>query len=188
MTKGLTLEWVVAVQGRFARSVSLVRDAGRADALGGYILTPTGREVLLRLAEALRGESFSRAWSLTGPYGTGKSAFALFVAHLLGGEGAARKQAHAILEQEDTELYGRLFGAGAPLRKKTGRLCPVLVSGSPWIKPWPVASSPPCGRPPTGEDHHRLSNIWNSSRMVTEPTTLPLLSSGSMKKPTSICG
>src|SRR5260370_33321601 len=117
MTKGLRLEWVVSVQGRFARSVSLVRDAGRADALGGYILTPTGREVLVRLADALRGESFSRAWSLTGPYGTGKSAFALFVAHLLGGEGSARKQAHAILEQEDKALYERLFRVAAPPRK-----------------------------------------------------------------------
>jgi hypothetical protein len=130
MTKTLPLEWLVAVHGRFARSVSLVRDAERVDALSGYILTPTGRDVLHRLAEALRGESFTRAWSLTGPYGTGKSAFVLFVAQLLGGEGAARRQAHSILEREDKELYERLFGGGGVLRKKAGRLCPVLVSGS----------------------------------------------------------
>lgn len=35
MSDALALEWVVNVQGRFTRSVSLVRDAGRPDALGG---------------------------------------------------------------------------------------------------------------------------------------------------------
>ena len=45
---------LIVVSPRFARSVSLARDANRSDALDGYILTPTGRDVLRRLAEALR--------------------------------------------------------------------------------------------------------------------------------------
>lgn len=130
MSEALALEWVVNVQGRFTRSVSLVRDAGRPDTLSGYILTPTGRDVLHRLADALRGESPTRAWSLTGPYGSGKSAFALFVAQLLGGEEPARKQARDLLEREDAELCERFFGANGPLRKRVGRLFPVLVTGS----------------------------------------------------------
>lgn len=93
MTDSPTLDTLISVSPRFARSVSLARDAGRADALDGYIFTPTGRDVLRRLAEAMRGESPTRAWSLTGPYGSGKSAFALFAAQLLAGEEEVRSHA-----------------------------------------------------------------------------------------------
>ena len=44
-----TLDSLVAVSPRFARSVALARDAHLTDALDGYILTPTGRDVLKRL-------------------------------------------------------------------------------------------------------------------------------------------
>ena len=67
MTDSLTLDKLVAVNPRFARSVSLTRDAGRSDALDGYILTPNGREILRRLSAALVGETSTRAWSITGP-------------------------------------------------------------------------------------------------------------------------
>ncbi len=80
MSDSPTLDKLVVVSPRFARSVSLVRDAHRADALDGYILTPTGRAVLRRLTDALHGETTVRAWSITGPYGSGKSALALFAA------------------------------------------------------------------------------------------------------------
>ncbi len=130
MTASLALNKLVVVNSRFARSVSLVRDALRPDALQGYILTPTGRDVLHRLADALRGDSQTRAWSLTGPYGSGKSAFALFCAQLLGGEQRPRLQARTLLEEEDASLADLFFGQGAKLSKKSGRLCPVLVSGS----------------------------------------------------------
>ena len=82
MSASPTLDTFVVVRPRFARSVSLVRDAERPDALDGYILTPIGRDVLRRLADALRGDSPTRTWSLTGPYDSGKSAFALFAAQL----------------------------------------------------------------------------------------------------------
>jgi hypothetical protein len=93
MSDSPTLDRLVAVRQRFARSVSLARDAHRSDALDGYILTPTGRDVLRRLAGALRGETPTRAWSLTGPYGSGKSAFALLAAQALAGEPWVRDKA-----------------------------------------------------------------------------------------------
>lgn len=124
------LDKLVAVSPRFARSVSLVRNAHRSDALDGYILTPTGRDVLRRLADALRGETSTRAWSLTGPYGSGKSAFALLTAQLLSGDQKVRQQARSYLTSCDAEMAERFFGAGSLLPKKTGRLCPVLVTGS----------------------------------------------------------
>src|SRR4051812_12244920 len=97
MNESPTLDKLVVVSPRFARSVSLVRDAHRADALVGYILTPNGRDILRRLADALRGDTSTRAWSLTGPYGSGKSAFALLTAQLLSGEPKVRQQARNFL-------------------------------------------------------------------------------------------
>lgn len=72
MSPSPALAALVSVTPRFARSVALVRDAGRCDALDGYLLTPSGRDILRRLAAALRGEITTRAWSVTGPYGSGK--------------------------------------------------------------------------------------------------------------------
>lgn len=130
MSEAPRLDQLIVVRPRFTRSISLVRDAQRENALEGYILTPTGRDVLHRLADALRGDSSTRAWSLTGPYGSGKSAFALFTAQLLGGSESVRHRARTFLASSDSELSERFFGSGGSLPKKVGRLCPVLVTGS----------------------------------------------------------
>jgi hypothetical protein len=130
MSESPTLDQLIIVSPRFVRSVALVRDAHRSDALAGYLLTATGRDVLRRLADALRGDSATRAWSLTGPYGSGKSAFALFAAQLLAGEETVRQQARHLLASADAEVSERFFGPGGPLPRKVGRLCPVLVTGS----------------------------------------------------------
>lgn len=129
MSESPPLDQLVAVSPRFARSVPLVRDARDAQASDGYILTTAGRDVLGRLAAALRGESATRAWSLTGPYGSGKSAFALFAAQLLGGEEAVRQHARKMLTVADADLTERFFGPGGLLPRRAGRLCPVVLLG-----------------------------------------------------------
>lgn len=125
-----SLDALVTVNPRFARSVSITRDNGRKDALEGYILTPNGRDILRRMAAALHGETTTRAWSLTGPYGSGKSSLALLIAQLLSGDDGVRQQARRFLSGIDPELTARLFGTGSALAKKPGRLLPVLVTGS----------------------------------------------------------
>ncbi|MBP3955366.1 hypothetical protein J8F10_08745 [Gemmata sp. G18] len=130
MSEHPSLDTLVTVNPRFARSVSITRDTGRKDALDGYILTPNGRDMLRRMAATLHGETTTRAWSLTGPYGSGKSSLALLIAQLLSGEDGVRQQARRFLTAVDPDLTARLFGAGSALAKKTGRLLPVLVTGS----------------------------------------------------------
>lgn len=120
---------IVSVKSRYCRSVSLLRDWRRDDALDGYILTPSGRDILRRISAALATDVTVRAWSITGPYGSGKSAFSLFAAQLLGGSGTARRQAGASLKIEDQELYQALFGRQGILRGSK-RMLPVLVVGS----------------------------------------------------------
>lgn len=123
------LAGLVTVRPRFSRSVSLPRDWGRDDSLDGYILTPSGRDILGRFAASLRGESPTRAWSLTGPYGSGKSAFSLFLSQLLGGKGTAGERARDLLKENDQKLWKRLFQGKTPLADD-GALCPILITGS----------------------------------------------------------
>lgn len=130
MSDALPLHQIVTVNARFARSISLVRDFESQNALNGYILTPIGRDLLGRVGMALRGESATRAWSLTGAYGSGKSAFALFVAQLLAGDSKSRERARQCLRKHDESLWEGLFEKGTPLARRAKRLFPVLVTGS----------------------------------------------------------
>ena len=95
-TQSPPLTDLVGVGHRFLRAVNLERDAGVQDALRGYLLTPAAHGALSRIADGLQRSEGDRAWSLVGPYGSGKSAFAVFLADLLApadapGQRAARK-------------------------------------------------------------------------------------------------
>lgn len=68
---------------RYLRSVHLERDFSDPTSLSNYVATPTMVAQFCRLLEGLRPGSGRRAWRITGDYGTGKSAFALVLAHLL---------------------------------------------------------------------------------------------------------
>lgn len=74
---------IVTPQSHVARSVNLERDMGDETTLSQYILTGKGLEIISRLVAGLNGEKIS-AWSLTGPYGMGKSSFANFLLALCG--------------------------------------------------------------------------------------------------------
>ncbi len=118
------------VKGRFYRSVHLERDFYTTkDVLDGYILTVTAREMISRVISTFENGTTSKAWSITGPYGSGKSAFALFAAKLLGDSNASTtQQALNLLQCGDVPLYERFtrtHGNGQPLSD----FCPVLISG-----------------------------------------------------------
>ena len=70
---------------RFLRSIHLERDFSAPDSCAEYIPTDFTKSCLERLAEGLSANSTRRAWRLTGDYGTGKSSFALVLAHLFSG-------------------------------------------------------------------------------------------------------
>lgn len=107
-----TLDNYVSVKGRFTRSVRVDRDAGSAGRLEGYL--PTGRslEVVRRLVHAMRMPEATRAFSITGPYGSGKSSLALFVDALLGHEDSeAHRAAVELLCEYDPETGAGLNDA-----------------------------------------------------------------------------
>lgn len=89
---------------RFLRSVRVDRDSTDNTALAGYVVTSQVRDVLVRLIDGAAGESLDRAWTLTGPYGTGKSAFALFLSHILCDPDPTCSRAWNILREQDLPL------------------------------------------------------------------------------------
>ena len=80
-----TIADIFHINQRFLRSIHLERDFSNPDSCKGYIPTEFTKSCLERLAEGLLTNSTSRAWRLTGDYGTGKSSFALVLAHLFSG-------------------------------------------------------------------------------------------------------
>ena len=119
------------VKGRFRRSVHLERDFyTNENLLEGYVVTATARDVLGRVISALENGNSSKVWSLTGPYGSGKSAFALFTANLLGNSDSSKtKQALALLEQGDIPLHKRFSDINGNGRLSLSGFCPILISG-----------------------------------------------------------
>lgn len=77
-----TLSDFVTVKMRYSRSVNLERDFGIPDSLQGYIPTSRAIDSVERFLRSFKFDNSVRAWTLTGSYGTGKSAFANFLAAL----------------------------------------------------------------------------------------------------------
>jgi len=112
-------ELPISIRGRFKRSVDLGRDFYENPNLSGYVVTTTARKVLGQLGNTLQRDEGERAWTLTGPYGGGKSAFAVFASHVMRGTHEALEH----LREADAEL-ATIFD-----QRDGVHLCPVLVGG-----------------------------------------------------------
>lgn len=83
------LENYIEIAPRFRRSVHLESDFARENALDGYVVSPLARDLALRIVEGAAAPNGTKAWSLVGPYGSGKSAFLTFIGHMLQGDSEA---------------------------------------------------------------------------------------------------
>ena len=117
----MRLSDLVRPDARIARSVNLERDLGDPSTLDRYILTGKGLEIIHRLTAGLDGDPVT-AWSLTGPYGMGKSAFVHFLLSLCGHptrEAATTGAARRTLKQTDPGLADALLAAMKARRIKS---------------------------------------------------------------------
>jgi len=95
------LNSVIRVRQSSIRSVNLEHDLQNALIIDEYLLTGQSRSSLSRILNRLLGTAPTRAWTLTGPYGTGKSYFGLFLMNLMCPAHAGHKQARRLLEAID---------------------------------------------------------------------------------------
>ena len=86
MSKTSFLSEIYKVKRRYQRSIQVALDWSNENALDGYLLTPTAQQVAEQILLGIKSIEHPTAWTITGPFGTGKSAFALFLADLLANE------------------------------------------------------------------------------------------------------
>lgn len=87
------------------RSISVEQDIGRTAVATAYTLTPQARSTLARMLTRLTEPgALSHAWTLTGPYGSGKSYFSLFLMNLFCSQLPAHQQLLNQLTQSDPLL------------------------------------------------------------------------------------
>jgi len=112
----------LTVAPRFTRSVHIKRDfRDLRHRLDGYQVTPLVLQAAARVVAGLYTRNAERAFSVVGPFGAGKSAFALFVAHFLQRGPQARRQLLNSLRVTDADT---LLPIDAP------SLLAVLVPGN----------------------------------------------------------
>lgn len=105
---------VLRPSSRFLRSAHLERDFRDPNVFSGYVVTDFTQDCINRLSEGLRPASGQRAWRVTGDYGSGKSSFALLLAHWFAGH--------------DRLLPKTL--SGKPVARRSRQFVPALVTCS----------------------------------------------------------
>lgn len=114
-----TLAALVTINSSYGRSTNLERDTGSDAALDGYLLTGRVIEMVERISAALNSGT-GGAWSVTGPYGSGKSSLGVFLAALFGDQDSdPYARAQQLIADIDPQLQDRVgaaqeqFGTGA---------------------------------------------------------------------------
>jgi hypothetical protein len=125
----MSIEGKVLVNAHYTRSVNIERDADSLSVVKAYIPTTRAMQTLKNMAAALKAEESPRAWSLVGPYGSGKSSFAVFLAHLLGSSDNPATRA-ALKTIQGTKQPGLAPNINALTHDSSG-YCAILLTGSP---------------------------------------------------------
>ena len=122
----MKLSKIVNIDNWFSRSINIERDGSSLDAVTAYVPTSTTIKTLRSIAKAFTKEKHHRAWTLIGPYGSGKSSFAIFLNALVQDQSSELYQsALSKLKEEDAELANRYS-----LISKSGGAMTVLITGS----------------------------------------------------------
>ena len=101
----------IAVRGRFARSANVERDAGLPEPLDGYVVTARVLDVVERITSTACHGAAGGAWSLTGPYGSGKSSLALLVDAAFGRPTLIRDAALHLIGEASSEAEAAVRAA-----------------------------------------------------------------------------
>src|ERR1700730_5725034 len=92
----MMLSDAVTVARRFQRSVRVDTDLGAPAALHGFVCQGSGRAALKAMGRLI-ADAGQRAFTWTGPYGSGKSSLAVALAAAVGCDASLRKAARDLL-------------------------------------------------------------------------------------------
>lgn len=118
----------IRVNTQYTRSINLERDSESCSTPHAYVPTSRALDTLGRILSTMHDGPGPRAWALVGPYGSGKSAFGLFVSDLFGpGELKATQHAQDVLNTASPELAQHL----TKLKSNSPGHCVAVLTGSP---------------------------------------------------------
>lgn len=111
----------------YSRSVNVERDLTDEEVIRAYIPTARAKETLERLLNSATNAKRTSSFSLIGPYGSGKSSFAVFLTQLLAAkESTTQQTALKVLESADKDLASAYQDHLA-----LGNYLPLVLSGNP---------------------------------------------------------
>lgn len=119
----------IRIKAGYARSVNVERDAHSEHVAERHIITSRGIELIKRVANVCKSQQeCNKSWALIGPYGSGKSSFAIYLSQLLSASTSeCAKKSRAKLEAFNSET-------GKAIKRHIGRsagYCSILLSGTP---------------------------------------------------------
>lgn len=123
-SNGSLLSDLVRVVPYYQRSIQLSEDIGRQDAVDGYICHETARSVLHSMVQQVVNTN-QRAFTWTGPYGSGKSSLALVFSNAL----SNNHKAQTILRTDTITGFDKAF----PTSEKGWLIIPVVGSRRSFI-------------------------------------------------------
>lgn len=118
----MSLKSSVSITTPFLRSANIEKDLSAwFKGQEGYIHTPLGRSLIRRIIDGIIPGG-NRAWSLLGPYGSGKSTFLLALIQMLGMDYSSVLEK---LEIDDPELKEVIINTKA----NGGKFLPIMITG-----------------------------------------------------------
>lgn len=124
----MSLSSLISVSASYTRSVNIERDSQSGSSSLNYIPTSRALRTLSTLTNRFDASDQPRAWSLVGPYGSGKSSFALFLSQLLSDPKSEKSvAARQLLAKYEPDLVK----AVNEQTKGTDGYLEVLISGTP---------------------------------------------------------
>jgi len=127
MNKEAEVREYVSVASRFSRSVNLKADFKRNTEKFGYIVTSNVANALEQVFNGLNNKDGQRAFAIFGLYGSGKSAFAIFLTQLLAKDNVISKQASSLLRKNEKYFTKKVFKNIVTLKDNNAFL-PVLIT------------------------------------------------------------
>ena len=125
----MSLAQRIRVKTCYTRSTNVERDSGSVATVAAYCPTARGISLLEDVGAALGQENQPRAWSLIGPYGSGKSTFGVFLHALLGAKAPTDAKETAAVEA--AKVLGRQSRPLATRFRRQKAWCRVALTGSP---------------------------------------------------------
>lgn len=109
----------------FTRSINITRDTNSSDSISAYVVTSSTKRSLEAITTGFEKLQYSRAWTLIGPYGSGKSSFGLFLNALVSNNNELKKVALKKLHNFDEKLFNKTSKIF-----KNKKICIINISGS----------------------------------------------------------